>query len=245
MPDFNFAPRQDRSGQNTGCTHVLRPLRPLIRSSFACRSFHPRWLVVAVISLVFCAIPVASGEIIPAHDHVARLNHAGFKSRAHCTAFLSAAGDVVTAAHCVPDVPEDTVHILLRYELGKMAHHLKAPGKAYRRMPQRDLAVMCGHRPPGSGLALETSDPVKGTDVLVRGYGAPKVHVLQERTCALSEIFSGGMAALDCPLPAGTSGAPVMDAQSEKVIGVVSSSGTNRSLIGVLEPGILQSLCAD
>ena len=241
MPDCNFSPRQDRPRQKTGFLYMLRSL---ISPSHAVRKFHPRRLVGAVMALVFCAMPAASVEMIPAHDHVARLNHAGFKSRAHCTAFSSTAGDIVTAAHCVPDVPEDTVHILLGYERGEMAHHLKAPGKAYRRMPQRDLAVMCGHRPPGSGLALETSDPVKGTEVLVRGYGAPKVHVLQERTCAVSEIFPGGMAAMDCPLPAGTSGAPVMNAQSEKVIGVVSSSGTNRSLIGVLEPGLLKSLCA-
>lgn len=242
MPGCNFTPRQDRPGQKTGCLCVLPPL---IRASSAFGKCHPRGLIGAVMALVFCAMPAASVEMISAHDHVARLNHAGFKSRAHCTAFLSAAGDIVTAAHCVPDVPDDTVHILLGYDRGEMAQHLKAPGEAYRRMPQRDLAVMCRHSPPGSGLALEASDPVKGTEVLVRGYGAPKVHVLQESNCAVSEIFRGGRAALDCPLPAGTSGAPVMDAQSEKVIGVVSSSGTNRSLIVVLEPGMLKSLCAE
>lgn len=201
----------------------------------------PRWL--ALVGAIFSIAAAASAETIPAHEHIGRLNHAGFKSRAHCTAFLAGAGRLVTAAHCLPRVPKDAVHVLLSYARGEMTDHLSAPGKAYRQMGQRDLAVLCRSRTPGSGLSLDTTEPTKGTRVLVRGYGVPKVHVLQKRQCTVSAILSRGFAALDCPVPAGVSGAPVMDVKSEKVIGVVSASGKDQSRIALLPPRLLDSLC--
>lgn len=240
MSDKNRIFLRDRPKQKSKC---FRGLRHVVRWTASLRWRRLSWLVVT--GYVLTAVPTASLEAVPAHEHIARLNHAGLKARSHCTAFLNRAGGIVTAAHCLPDVPDDIVHVLLSYERGKTAQHLKAPGKAYRRIPQRDLAVLCPDRASSSGLEFESSPPTRGTKVLVRGYGVPKVHVLQQKQCVLSKLFSGKFAELNCSLPAGTSGGPVIDAQSEKVIGVVSSSGKNRSLIALVDPGILQSLCAN
>lgn len=187
--------------------------------------------------------PAWSSEIIPAHPAIGRLNHAGFKSRAHCTSFAIKDGALITAAHCLPDIHSDTVHVLLGYEQGALQHHSRTPASAYRTLPERDIAALCKAPQTGSKMTLAQDPPSLGTKVAVRGYGAPSVHVLQETTCSVQAISSPGFVILDCALPPGASGAPVTIAETGDIIGLVSASAPTRTLVSRLTPDIVEGLC--
>ena len=116
---------------------------------------------------------------------------------------------------------------------------------SYRVVPGRDIAVLCGAVAPGDRLR-----PVRraaaadiGATVTVRGYGAPRVHALQETTCAIQAVTDAGHLMLDCGLPPGTSGAPVTLAGSRDVVGVVSASSSNRTRVSRLGAQSLERLC--
>lgn len=182
-------------------------------------------------------------EIIPADPAIGRLNHAGFKSRAHCTSFATRDGALLTAAHCLPDIPSDTVHVLLGYEQGALRHHARTPASAFRTLPERDIAALCKAPQASSRMTLAQDSPSPGTRVTIRGYGAPNVHVLQETTCSVQAVSNSGLVILDCALPRGASGAPVTMADTNEVIGLVSASAPTRTLISRLTPDILGRLC--
>jgi len=205
-----------------------------------------RWTALACTFwlVVFLAGSAAwGGERVPPDPRIARLNHAGFKSRGHCTGFAIRQGALITAAHCLPRIRTDTVHVLLGYETGSLERHIKTPGASYRIMPGRDIAALCDIEDRSDGFRLTDTAPKAGTRVVVQGYGAPRAHALQKTACSVLSRSRDGRMRLDCPLPPGTSGAPVMLMGSRQVIGVVSASSAAGSLAYRLSAGMTGRLC--
>lgn len=175
-----------------------------------------------------------ASENIATDAAIGRLNHAGFKSRGHCTGFVTRGGLVITAAHCLPKIRTDTVHILLGYETGQLEQHIQTPATSYRVMKGQDIATLCNIPSHPRGLHV-TNTPLKiNRRVVVQGYGAPRVHTLQKTICTVQSLVQDNLVRLDCPLPPGTSGAPVTLVDSRDVIGVVSASSATRSLAYLL-----------
>jgi len=228
MPDFS-------GNKAVCCPGPARPARPVRHRAAA--------LCLALTMLVPGG-PGAWAEIrLPPDPQIARLNHAGFKTRGHCTGFATRAGPVITAAHCLPEIPADTVHLLLGYESGRLDRHIRMPATAYRIVDGRDIAALCGLGGDPDGLRLSDAAPVPGTRVEVRGYGAPRAHALQKTACAVRSLSRDGLMRLDCPLPPGTSGAPVTLEGSRDVVGVVSASSAAGSLAYRLTPDMTGRLC--
>jgi hypothetical protein len=182
-------------------------------------------------------------ERVPTDPQIARLNHAGFKSRGHCTGFATREGPLVTAAHCLPKIRTDTVHILLGYESGELGQHIKNPGTSYRIMPGRDIAALCDIHGSPDGFRLTDISPKAGTRVVVQGYGAPRVHALQKTACSVLSLPQDDLMRLDCPLPPGTSGAPVTLTGTRDIVGVISASSATGSLASRLSAGMMTRLC--
>ena len=206
-----------------------------------CRRFAFVFVVLPVI--VLAGFGAFGEERIAADPQIARLNHAGFKSRGHCTGFAIKNGPVVTAAHCLPKIRTDTVHILLGYESGELEQHIKTPGTAYRTMPDRDIVALCGVHGSPDGFQLTDTSPKSGTKVLVQGYGAPQVHALQKTACSVLSLTRGDLMRLDCTLPPGTSGAPITLMGTRDIVGVVSASSATGSLASRLSARPLTRLC--
>jgi len=184
-----------------------------------------------------------ASENIPADSSIGRLNHAGFKSRSHCTSFVMTNGSLVTAAHCLPNILQDRVHVLLGYESGTSEQHLQTPAASYRTIPQRDIATLCGYATPTDGFSLVQTPLTDGMKVTVQGYGAPRVHALQKTSCKITSLHHRRFVRLDCELPPGTSGAPVTIASTRNIIGVVSASSPRGSLVSKIDRRLLERLC--
>lgn len=185
-----------------------------------------------------------AGDIVSANPDIGRLNHAGFKSRSHCSGFVTTSGALVTAAHCLPEAQTDLVHVLLGYESGKMERSFSTSANSYRTIPNRDIAALCGGVDPQNGLRLTQQISLNiGSKVAVHGYGAPRVHALQQTTCSIQATSENGLLALDCGLPPGTSGAPVTVPGTRDIIGVVSASSPTRTIVSGLTEMQLGRLC--
>ena len=236
--------------------HIIRSRIPrvsstLVRHALCIPLFRPGSLFVCWLLLLMATSPGDSragssdtrSEIISADPAIGRLNHAGFRTRGHCTGFAVNTGALVTAAHCLPDIPDDTVHVLLGYEQGALQHHHKTPASAFRTLPEQDIAALCTAPQSGSSMTLAQEPPTPGTRVTIRGYGAPKVHVLQRTDCSVQTVSRSAFVILDCGLPSGASGAPVTMAETGDVIGLVSASASTRTLVSRLTPGIIDRLC--
>lgn len=203
---------------------------------------HRLLMVLAVIC--FSGSGTWAGDVIAADPAIGRLNHAGFKSRSHCSGFVTTSGALVTAAHCLPEAQTDLVHVLLGYESGKMERSFSTPANSYRTIPNRDIAALCSGVTPREGLRLTQQSSLNiGSKVAVRGYGAPRVHILQKTTCSVQAISENGFVALDCGLPPGTSGAPVTVAGTRTIIGIASASSPTRTIVSRLTAERLQRLC--
>lgn len=201
-------------------------------------------LLVVLAVICFAGSGAWADDVVSADPGIGRLNHAGFKSRSHCSGFVTASGAVVTAAHCLPEARTDLVHVLLGYESGKMERSFSTPANSYRTMPNRDIAALCGGVDPQNGLRLTQQINLNiGSKVIVRGYGAPRVHVLQKTTCSIQSIQEEGFLILDCGLPSGASGAPVTMAGTRDIVGVVSASSPTRTLVSSLKAERLGRLC--
>lgn len=201
------------------------------------------------IAACVCSSSLLASEIIAPNSAVAKLNHAGFKSKSHCTGFITEEDVVLTAAHCLPKIRKDAVHILLGYDSGEVTQHLKVPARSYEIRSDRDVAALCHHTRLGSSndlgqrfrLSKKTSEP--GTQVTIQGYGSPKEHVLQENTCAIKQVLDDGYIVLDCALPSGTSGAPVIDVETGLVQGIVSASSQELTLVSSINRDFVKNLC--
>ncbi len=193
-----------------------------------------RWLALLALAAPAFADPAPM---------IGRLSHAGFKSTGHCTATLVAGGHVVTAAHCMPQVPSDIVTVALGYDRGETSHVIRAPGADYLRDVGRDLAVLC-KASEAQGLPMAQTVPKIGASSQIAGYGAPRVHALQIRTCPISA--KGGPAfAIGCASPSGTSGGPILIATAGKIalVGVASATTPTQTAAFAVTPDVIDGLC--
>ena len=188
------------------------------------------WHFIGTLFLLLLVSFVASAD--EPSLSIGRLNHAGYKSRQHCTATVVAPQVAVTALHClVPgDIP--SMHLLLGYDRGNWHDHLQ-PVAAVSASSPGDIAVLCLGRPSTVESVPIASRPVgRGETVLVIGYGKPRVEVANQTACRVLDFDERGSLELDCPLTPGASGAPVlreMEAGYE-IIGVVSATNRTRSV---------------
>lgn len=184
-----------------------------------------------------------AGEIVAGDPAIGRLNHAGFKSRAHCTSFVMQDGAVISATHCLPTVSTDMVHVLLGYERGSVLQHITTPAHAYRVLQERDIAVLCRPDPLDHGFQPASPSLSTGISVDVHGYGRPRVNVLQKTACSIKTIPRENLVSLDCTVPPGTSGAPVTVAGTREIIGVVSATFPGGTLVSRITAHMLDRLC--
>lgn len=181
---------------------------------------------------------------VPADPRIARLNHAGFASRGHCTGFATQAGILITAAHCLPGIQSDTVHALFAYDTGHYALHNTSSRGSYRHLEGRDVAALCDPLRHTEGFPLAEKPPKPGAKVSVQGYGIPKAHVLQMTTCTVLSVEDSNIRIrLDCPLPPGTSGAPVILLGSQDIVGVVTASAVSHSYATSFFGGMEHRIC--
>ncbi len=174
-------------------------------------------------------------------DLTGRLNYAGYRSRTNCTGALVGDGHVVTAAHCVPDVGDAEMHLLLGYDRMEFSRDLTAVSADYEVMPGRDVAVLCGAEPGTEGLAGTDGIPPVGTPVTVLGYGHPRSEILQETDCAVMGAEATRML-LDCRVTSGTSGGPVVNAAGV-FLGVTSASGPGVTVVETIIPADIEAIC--
>jgi hypothetical protein len=201
----------------------------------------PSICAALAIALALSAFPVLA-EPSP---YIGRLNHAGFANRAHCTATLVSGGHIVTAAHCLPRVAGDIVTIVMGYDRGSYSSLVQASGADFRQVPARDIAILCNAAGPDSGIALADSPAPSRRDVLMSGYGRPRVHLQHDLHCR-SDPFAPGTLRLDCAPSPGFSGAPVLVKQADgsvAMIGVVTAAGPGGGLAFELTQDLVGSVC--
>ena len=187
----------------------------------------------AALALAVLALPAAAapGDTEPA---VARLNHAGYRERMHCTASLVGPQEVVTARHCVDGLAAEDLHVLLGYDRGAYAEHRRVA--SIHAAADHDIARLCLDDEAAASPLPSSAEPPAPGPVAARGYPASRAHAQDTRRCALTPIPGEPQAVLDCPLEPGMSGAPVVagDGEAARVIAVVSASGEGRSLVVLL-----------
>ena len=177
---------------------------------------------------------------------VGRLNFGGHKETTNCTAFLTERGHLVTAAHCL-NLPQDAkLHFLERYDRGDWTRHLELLLDWFARDGIKDLAVICRAVPADGGALAVSRQPLSvGEHLEVWGYGAPRSHVLQQRTCPLLRASNDGTLVLGCDVSGGTSGAPVLrrNGALTEVVGVVWGTDVARSYAHRLTFELLDHHC--
>lgn len=215
-----------------------KPNRWRLAWAFLCSGL--AWTVGAGVSLANEPVAVAS-----AIEFVGRINTAGFKTRGSCTGFQLVDGYIVTARHCIPQRPHDTVHFVRGYEKGAYIDHLKAPASDFRISMENDIAVLCEKRLGSGGLPLSTQTPTPESRIAVLGYGRPAANILTTSSCRFIGWGRQREFYLDCPVTSGTSGGPVLiqDGGKWEILGVVSASGDTLSSATWLEPKTIAGLC--
>jgi V8-like Glu-specific endopeptidase len=169
-----------------------------------------------------------------------RIAHAGDRTFAHCTASLLEGGHVVTAAHCLPKVIEDPIHFGLAYDRGEATEIVSAQGSDYLVREGRDIAVLCGG---ASGTGLELAEAELPTDqVTFWGYGRPFVHILNQKSCAVTRS-SARYLMLDCAATPGTSGGPVTVGNPPQVVGIVSRASRTETVVERFSASDLETFC--
>jgi hypothetical protein len=207
-----------------------------------------RWLLPAL--AIAGAAPAASPERhmlekaeAAAYSAVGRLNIAG---RRFCTATLIAPDVVITAAHCLyhprtrERVPLDEMRFVAGLRLGEAA----AVGRPVRAVTRPDFAFdgMADAEGVRADLALLALDAPLPPEILpfapapiaddgpppaIVSYARDRPHApSREAPCPPVSVFTG-IAALDCAVVDGASGAPLLQGEGAdaRLVGVVSAMG--------------------
>lgn len=192
--------------------------------------------------LLIVAVWAAPAPVL-AEPLVARLNHAGFRIRHHCTASLVGDGHVVTAAHCIPQSATEIV-LLFGYDLEIYDRILRGNATGFRGVPGQDIAIWCHADPETPGFNLSSEPP--STPLRLIGYGLPARHLRQTTTCPL-QSFNDTRIGVGCQVTQGTSGAPALGGSEAAPIyyGVVSASGPSGTRVERLTMQQLDGFCAE
>ncbi|WP_416899422.1 MAG: trypsin-like serine peptidase [Minwuia sp.] len=187
--------------------------------------------------LLTLAVSSGAAPALAADPSIGRINHAGYKGRAHCTGFVARGGHVITAAHCMPD-RQRSVHFLAGYDRARYLWHLESPRSDWRQVEGLDIAILCSGAPGFPALSIADAPPEPGETVMVEGYATPRSHVLQTRRCEVVGTDSRGRMEIGCRMPPGMSGAPVLigEGDGRSVVGVVSSTGTATAIVHGITP---------
>ena len=210
-------------------------------------------LLPAALALAL-ALPAGAGSV-PASptDAVARVGVAGYSSRTVCTGFALEDGTLVTAAHCLPQTPTGMVQVVFGYDRGESTGRSAAPAQNWTRIPGRDIALLCPGGATASAGQIPTGFPVPsapisaGDPVEILGYGLPREHVLQHNTCEiLGTPDTPDRLVIDCALPRGTSGAPVLRTTPNgyEILGLLFASTGERGLAERITPTLVREICA-
>lgn len=193
-----------------------------------------------VIRALCLTLLITTPAIADFTDNVARLNHAGFSKRHHCTAALVEGGHVVTAAHCVPEV--DEIVLLFGYDLEDYTRVLRAPVEAFHVNRDRDLAIWCNADPAAEGLSMAAEAP--GADARFVGYGTPYKYKRQITPCPLLDQDETRFL-LDCPATHGASGGTVLSGPADTPVfhGTVSATGNGRTIAVRVGTAEITAIC--
>ncbi|GAB5374858.1 MAG: hypothetical protein AcusKO_13200 [Acuticoccus sp.] len=167
---------------------------------------------------------------------IGRLNHAGYSRRRHCTMVAVAPETVLTASHCLEGLPASAFHLLFGY--ARMTWQAERTATAAHPVAG-DLSALCLAEPVATARAIGPP-PAVGDAVVWVGYGRPRVHLQEARTCIVARR-GGGEIALDCPAPRGASGGPVLDGAG-RVVAILSRTGRSTS-IATLVPADVAERC--
>ncbi|MDF1720198.1 MAG: serine protease [Minwuia sp.] len=172
---------------------------------------------------------------------VGRINHAGFRRRAHCTGFVVTGGHIVTAAHCLPEWEEEMVHFQRGYDRGEDLSHHKGQRATFRKVNNSDIAMLCNAVPDVAPLRITTQRVAPGDMLGIPGYPIPRAHILQMHSCKTWKVAKGGRIHIACPVRPGTSGAPVLvdTADGPQVVAVMSASNRTSARAHRLTPAML------
>lgn len=164
--------------------------------------------------------PEAARDTDPA---VGRLNHAGYRTRTHCSAALVGPREAVTALHCVEGVEPAGLHLLLGYDRGEYAEHRRVVSVVAS--AEADVARLCLDAASAVAPLPASAEPPEQGPATVRGYPRTLAHAQEERDCPLRPIPGQPLAWLGCGLEQGLSGAPVRAGGGDgPVVGVASAS---------------------
>lgn len=164
---------------------------------------------------------------------VGRLNHAGFRTRMHCSAALVAPREAVTALHCVEGVEAGDLHLLLGYDRGEYVEHRRVVSVVAS--AEADVARLCLDAASAVPPLPASAEPPEGGPATVRGYPRTLAHAQEERDCPLRPIAGQPLAWLGCGLEQGLSGAPVRaGGGSGPVVGVASASAEWEAIAALL-----------
>ncbi|WP_374765121.1 trypsin-like peptidase domain-containing protein [Yunchengibacter salinarum] len=167
---------------------------------------------------------------------VARLNHAGYKHKRHCTATLVARDLALTAAHCLGGVPLAEHHILPGYERGRADQNLRPNGRVLR-FGARDVAAIA-ISPAHDGAVIRTvGEPQVGDTAWVQGYPMPAREIQTSLACPVLRVKPHHFL-LKCTVAPGGSGAPVVHRTpgGPVLIGVISRRKGGATLAERLPP---------
>ena len=130
------------------------------------------WRLIIVVSLLWSGLPLIAQSAPIQDERIARVTHAGYKSRQQCSGFLVAGGHLVTAAHCLPAIDSDVTHFALGFNRGTFLAHLAVRSDAFQIHETHDLAVACNVAPHLPSLIILDHFAVPQPYVTVRGYGS-------------------------------------------------------------------------
>ena len=205
----------------------------------------PIFLKTALVAFLMVAPSNLFAETQKTSKSIAWLSHAGFRlqPRPHCTAFQTRKGRILTSTGCLPDTGGSISHLLFAYDRGEFQRYILARKTRFRTSRTWEMALLCTNTYVNSGLVISSKGARIGTNVTVKGYGVPRRHVLEDYRCKIVTYTSSTTGTLDCPLPLGMLGAPVISDDTGHVSGLIMHDGTDQPGFVAITSDIVTEIC--
>lgn len=177
-------------------------------------------------------------------DAVGRLNIAGFKTRAMCTATLVAPDKILTSAHCTPrdEIRLPDMRFVAGWNRGEYVAvrgikstlvHPRFTAPNAENVPF-DIAILTLTEPITDIPPVDVSDTPEQTSHMT-GYTRSRPHQITELgPCPLTSLGEGVVYRIDCPTEPGFSGGPVLHQKDGRwVLSAVTSASNAASTFAV------------